>query len=141
ISIVALLIVGSWLFQLGLRRRRETPFAIGQIDAPREAGRDLAIQARALLDAGRIREATRVAYRAAVYRLEEDGLFRVDETRTPREYLRLVPSADRRRVALAGLTSTFERLWYGARQPSSDDGARVLSLLRELKCLPADPAI
>jgi hypothetical protein len=139
-SIAAVIALLIWLGRMTLRARAEAPLAIGARAPQRRAGRDLALEAAALIDAGRTRDAARVAYRAAVHRLEEDGAFRVDETRTPREYLRLLPPPHRRRAPLASLTAAFERLWYGSRVASEEDGRQIVALLQELECLSPDRA-
>jgi hypothetical protein len=85
-----------------------------------------------------VREAVRCAYRAATGRLEEEGVWRVDDARTPREYLRLLPADHRRRGPLADVAGRFEEIWYGARPATPDDRRTVLGRLRELECLPAE---
>lgn len=87
------------------------------------------------------REVTRCGYHAAVCRIEEEGAWTVDETLTPREYLRLLPPAHRRRSLLADVTGRFERVWYGAAVPTPDDSRRVLATLKDLGCLASDQAI
>jgi hypothetical protein len=141
LSIAAVIVLIAWIMRTAVRRRRDAPAEIGSIEAAPGAWRDLAREADALLTAGRVREATRVAYRAAVHRLAEEGALRVDDTRTPRENLRQLPRAHRRRTALASLTKVFERVWYGLRPASQADGAEVHALLMELECLPRDRAI
>src|SRR3712207_7448718 len=39
---------------------------------------------------------SRCAYHAALCRMEEQGVWRVEDSRTPREYLRLLPPGDPR---------------------------------------------
>ena len=87
-SVAAVLALLAWLTRMAARRRAEAPVAIGTIPPHRTAGRELALEAATLIQAGRLRDAARVAYRAAVHRLEEEGAFTVDEARTPREYSR-----------------------------------------------------
>jgi hypothetical protein len=139
VSIAAVLVLVLWLVRTAPRRRRERPVSLGPLPVHRTPGHVLALEAAALIRAGRIREAVRVAYGAAVKRLEEEGALRVDETRTPREYLGLLPAAHRRRATLSTLTVTFERIWYGAREAAPDDGARILTLLQEMGCLVNQP--
>lgn len=141
-TIVALSMIalGMWLVHVNRRRRRETPSSIGRVGAAGPRGRELALEAEALVHAGRIRDAIRAAYRAAVQRLEEEGAWHADAARTPREYLSLLPAAHRRRSVLASLTRVFERVWYGSRPVSAADGAEILRYLTELECLPRDHA-
>lgn len=137
-AILALLVS---LLNADRRRRREAALSIGRVDVRSAGGRELALEAVALVREGRFREAIRVAYRAAVRQLEEEGAWRADATRTPREYLGLLPGSHRRRPVLSRLTRAFERTWYGARPGSSADGAEILACLAELECLPRDHAI
>ena len=140
VAIVAVSVLVVWLLRLARRGSVRAPLAIGAGPERATAGRDLARQAVELIRAGRTRDAARVAYRAAVQHLAEEGALNVDESRTPREYLRLLPSPHRRRSALTALTTTFERLWYGSRSASPDDGDRIVLLLQELECLSRERA-
>lgn len=81
------------------------------------------------------REAIGLAYRAALYRLEEAGLWQVDDARTPREYLRLLPENHGQYPPLAALTHRFERSWYGGRAASADDFQHTVAELKDLGCL------
>lgn len=84
------------------------------------------------------REAVRCGYRAAMRRLEEEGVWRVDDARTPREYLRLLPEAHRRRSPVAEVARRFEEIWFGARRATDEDRLTLMKRLRELECLPAE---
>ncbi len=140
VSIGAMCVLIAWLWRAARRNRHGDAF---QLDAParEERGwRMLAEQALDLIGTGRTREGARLAYRAAVQRLEDDGAFAHDATRTPREYLRLIPEQHRRRPALSTLTAAFERLWYGSRDASADEGREIVRILQELECLPREPA-
>ena len=65
-------------------------------------------------------------------------LFRSDDARTPREYLRLLPSGHGRRTILTDMTYRFEQIWYGGRTATADDMQHVIAGLKDLGCLPAD---
>jgi Domain of unknown function (DUF4129) len=129
------LIVLLLSFRTGVRRRRGPAIGLGGIAPPRAAARELADRAVDLAGQGRFRDAARTAYRAAVRRLEEEGVWRADDTRTPREYLRLLPAAHRRRATVARVTADFERVWYGSRDATADDWARFAAVLQDLGCL------
>jgi hypothetical protein len=139
---LALLALGAltwWLLQSlarsGSRQRLGIP-------SPASRERSARAWARAAVDAaaaGDEREAARCAYRAAVVRLEEEGAWRQDDTRTPREYLRILPAAHRRHSLAADMTARFERVWYGAVR-SSDDTRALLARLEELGCHASDRA-
>jgi hypothetical protein len=71
--------------------------------------------------AGRWREAVHFLYWAAISRLESMRLWPADRARTPREYLALVGEDDPRKMGLAALTRSFERIWYGGRDAGEGD--------------------
>lgn len=77
--------------------------------------------AHAMADDGHWREAIHFVYWAAIARLEQRRLWPADRARTPREYLALVPEADKRKQALTALTRSFERTWYGGREAAPSD--------------------
>lgn len=108
------------------------------LTAPSVRRRSARAWARDALMAADPREAARCAYRATVCRFEEDGAWRHDDTRTPREYLRLLPRDHRGRGVLTDVTRRFEEIWYGAREATEDDRRSLLARLRELGCLPAE---
>jgi hypothetical protein len=94
--------------------------------------------ARDALNARDPREATRYAYRATVCGLEEEGVWQPDESKTPREYLQLLPPDHRRRHVVMEMTRRFEEVWFAARRATEDDRAAAIAGLKELGCLPAD---
>lgn len=137
----AILVLVAWLLRSAARRRIERPTALGQPAPPRLPGHILAEQAVALLRQGNAREGARLAYRAAVHRLEEERAFDIDDARTPREYLARLPPAHARRPPLARLTSLFERIWYGSRPATAEDSSELVALLQDLECLTRTPGI
>jgi hypothetical protein len=101
-----------------------------------------AARARAAAASGDAREAIRCAYHAVLHRLDEDGVWRIEDARTPREYLRLVPAHDARQPAVAAVARLFEGTWYGGRQPGPGDAQAAIGRLGELGCdAQPDPAI
>jgi hypothetical protein len=140
LSTVAVCVLLAWLLRLATRNRRADAF---ELAAPVRGGpswRALAQEAAHLIRAGAIRDGARLAYRAAIQRLQEEGAFTSDAARTPREYLRLVPDTHRNRSALSRLTGAFERIWYGSRPATGDEGRQIVTLLQELECLPREQA-
>jgi hypothetical protein len=137
-SIAALAVLGVWLLRLTLRARADRPVGVGSVGQVQPPGHELGLQALELIRAGRIREGARAAYRATLRRLEEEGALRADPANTPRENLRLLAPSHRRAAPLRSMTSTFERIWYGARPAGADEGSRLLGLLREMECLPSE---
>ena len=77
--------------------------------------------AQAMDAQGLWREAIHFLYWAAIARLESRRLWPADRARTPREYLRLLPTADANRPGLTALTRTFERTWYGGREATATE--------------------
>jgi hypothetical protein len=77
--------------------------------------------ARQAAAAGLWREAIHFVYWASISRLESRRLWPADRARTPREYLALVAPEDPRKPALATLTGSFERIWYGGRPAAEGD--------------------
>lgn len=134
-ALAALAVLAGWLVKGLVRASRDPGFHLGAAPSRRKSARAWALQARASTDA---RETARCAYRATVRRLEEEGAWRIDDARTPREYLRLLPPAHSRRAIVAGITGRFEQIWYGAREATPDDSRKFLSELKDLGCLPAD---
>jgi hypothetical protein len=108
----------------------------------RPPAREFALRALAEARAGNGREAVRCAYNAALVRLEEQGAWRVDDARTPREYLAILRTNDARHLLMLDLTQRFEQIWYGNRAVSSDDAPSVTAHLEGLGCLlPGERAI
>jgi hypothetical protein len=111
------------------------PLGLDVHGAARPRGRELALRAVAEAKAGNSREAVRLAYNAALVRLEEQGAWRVDAARTPREYLPMLGASDARHPLMLDLTQRFERIWYGNRAATVDDTPRVTAHLEALGCL------
>jgi hypothetical protein len=108
---------------------------------PADAGA-WAARARAAAAAGDAREAIRCAYHAVLHRLDEDGVWTIEDARTPREYLRLVPAHDARQPAVAAVARLFEGTWYGGREAGPGEAQAAIGRLGELGCdVQPDPAI
>jgi hypothetical protein len=68
-------------------------------------------------------------------------VWQVDDARTPREYVHLLPAHDARRAAFIDLTRRFEQTWYGSR---AADGPGLIKNLEAFGCSapsPSKPAI
>jgi hypothetical protein len=96
--------------------------------------RDWHAEAQAAAREGRWRDAVHLLYWAGISFLEAQGAWRPDLTRTPREYLRLLPSADPHRRPLQQLTRNFEQVWYGNDAATAQTFASASALLEELGC-------
>ncbi len=90
--------------------------------------------ARRAADAGDFREAIHSAYWAAVYRLGEAGVWRLDATRTPREYLRLLRAERPEWPPMSEITRNFEVVWYGDRPASERNFQTAVEGLEKLGC-------
>ena len=134
-ALAALAALTWWLLSQVLGATGRSGLALTPPVARRRSARAWAKDAAAAQDP---RETIRFAYRAAVASLEEEGAWRVDDARTPREHLRLLPAAHRRRPVFADLARRFEDVWFGARTPTADDRRTALSRLEELGCLRAE---
>jgi hypothetical protein len=141
-------IVLAWMAALGALVGLVFVMARSLADRPRHAAlnlagrsplrpraRELALRALQAARNGNGREAVRLAYRSALTRFEEQGAWRVDDARTPREYLPLLRASDARQPLLLDLTRRFERIWYGNRPVEPDDASRLTAHLEELGCL------
>jgi hypothetical protein len=134
-SVAALLVLASWLIHT-LRRSSRLPRSLP--DEPHGRRVSARAWAQRAVAAEDLREAARYAYRAVVSRLEEDGTWRIDEARTPREYLGLLPRDHARRPILEDVARRFEEIWFGGRPGTADDRGSMLRQLKELGCLPAE---
>jgi uncharacterized protein DUF4129 len=133
--------LGVWLARTMTQRPRQL-LELGSRGAPRPRAHDLALRAIGHARAGDVREAVRVAYHAALVRMEEQGVWRIDDARTPREYVRMLDAGDARRPPILDMTRRFEQIWYGNRAAGDDDAASVATHLEVLGCLrPGERAI
>jgi hypothetical protein len=80
------------------------------------------------------REAIHLAYWAGISFLEQQGTWRPDRSRTPREYLRLLSKSSEHRETLAALTRIFELTWYAKREADSGAFAQAIQALERLGC-------
>ncbi len=80
------------------------------------------------------RDAVHLAYWAGISFLEESGMWRPDQARTPREYLKLIPASSEHRPALSTLTRQLEVTWYGSQQAGPETFAETLTHLENLGC-------
>jgi hypothetical protein len=137
LSIVALVLLVAWFVTMLTRRTRAAALDLATAAPRREPARDWAMRALAAARAGDFREAVRCAYHAALSRLDEQGVWTVDDARTPREYLRLLRADDPRHPAVRDLTRQFEQVWYGHRTPTMDDAQTLSVHLEHLGCVHA----
>jgi uncharacterized protein DUF4129 len=91
-------------------------------------------EARAAADRGNWRDAIHLGYWCGVSFLEAQGLWRPDYARTPREYLRLLPTSSEHHPTLLALTRSFEIVWYGKQEADAAAFSQTLSQLEKLGC-------
>ena len=141
-ALAALIGLGFWLARTIAERPRGAALGLGAGAVARPRARELALRALSAARLGHTRDAVRCAYGAALERLEEQGVWRVDDARTPREYLPMLPATDSRHSVMLDLTRRFEQVWYGNRAVAEDDARRVTDHLETLGCLrPGERAI
>jgi hypothetical protein len=133
--LVTLAVLTAWIVRVIARPSRAKRFGLAPPAAARRSARAWARDAVAATDP---REAMRYAYRATICGLEEEGAWRLDDARTPREYLRILPADHRRRTLVGDMIRRFEEIWFAARAATEEDRAAAVARLRELGCLPAD---
>jgi hypothetical protein len=80
------------------------------------------------------RNAIHLAYWAGISYLEENGAWKPNRARTPREYLRLIGMRAANYPTLAVLTRKLETVWYGYGQASEADYQEALGQLEKLGC-------
>lgn len=91
-------------------------------------------EARAAAAQNNWREAIHLAYWAGISSLEQQGAWRPDSARTPREYLRLLSNSSEHRETLAALTRIFELTWYAKREADAGAFAQTMQALERLGC-------
>jgi hypothetical protein len=111
----------------------ETMLSSRLIATPMDWPRWLAA-AQAAAAAGSWRDAIHFTYWCAVAFLETKGAWRPDRARTPREYLRLLPSSSDDGATLAALTRRFELVWYGNAAADAAAFAESVANLKKMGC-------
>ena len=91
-------------------------------------------EAHAAAAQGLWREAVHLAYWAGISFLEESGMWRPDQARTPREYLRLLPGDSEHRSTLKSLTRRLEVTWYGNEIAGPETFSETVANLETLGC-------
>lgn len=131
---VAFVMFAIWIMR---RFRRPTEDISREIlpFAPSSKGwRTWLAEAQASAQQGLWRDGIHLAYWAAISFLEEQGAWRPDRARTPREYLRLLGTRKPEYPALSVLTRKFEVVWYGHRDATDADFRETVGHLEKLGC-------
>lgn len=103
------LIGGILADQLANRRRDD-----GEIP---ESAAEARSQAQVFAEAGNYRSAVRQLYLAALLHLDEQGILRFHRDQTNREVLAQTEAGSPVRSHLQPVVETFDRVWYGVREP------------------------
>lgn len=127
-------VVGVWLYRLSRDsmaggKREILPFLPSS-----RSWHEWLSQAREHAALGQWRDAIHLGFWAAVSRLESEGVWPPDRARTPREYLRAIPSSSPSQEPFSALTGKFEASWYGARPTTETDFAQFVANLERLGC-------
>lgn len=126
----------AWMLWRNLRRAARGMTSLG-LQSPASTAwgwRQWTDAAREAVAGQRYREAVHYCYWAAVFRLELMGVWRLEPSRTPREYLRLLPGDSQHRQAMASLTRSFEMAWYGYRPVTPAQAQSALQEMENLEC-------
>ena len=136
VVIIALCLALAYVLWKWITRTRENlELNLSGAEQFHKRSREWVADALAHARRGDYRSAIRCAYWGAVFRLEEMGRFTANRTRTPREYLRLLPADHVQRPSLADLTKRFELTWYGYAAATAGDFDQVTLHLEKLGCL------
>jgi uncharacterized protein DUF4129 len=131
---LAAAIAGIWLYRvsqqnMGTGKREIIPFTPSSRN-----WREWLADARARAARGEWRDAVHFGFWAAVSRMESDGVWPPDKTRTPREYLNAIPVSSLSKEPFAMVTRKFEASWYGSRPTTEADFAQFAAQLERLGC-------
>jgi hypothetical protein len=131
---LAAAVVGVWLYRvsqesMGDGKREILPFMPSSRN-----WREWLADARARAALGEWRDAVHFGFWAAVSRLESEGVWPPDKTRTPREYLNAIPGSSLSKEPFAAMTRKFETSWYGSRPTTEADFAQFAAHLERLGC-------
>jgi hypothetical protein len=127
--LIPVLLLAVWL----LRQVREERLRAARGNDPRPASplapsAEWLTLAEELARAGEWRQAIHALYWATIADFEVRHIWQRNQTRTPREYLRLLEPGSEARRALAEQTRLFELAWYGYREASREDYLRAQEL-------------
>lgn len=103
------------------KTKREARIVLGERLEPDQTSADLLEQAEALARAGDLRGAIRKGYIALLCELGDRKIISLAQHKTNRDYL--ISVRDKRPLyeTMRGLTTSFERHWYGFVPPAIDD--------------------
>jgi len=130
---LAAAISGVWLYRVSQQNMGGSREIIPFMPSSR-SWREWLADARARAAQGEWRDAVHFGFWAAVSRLESEGVWPPDKTRTPREYLNAIPGSSLSREPFAAMTRRFEVSWYGSRPTTEADFTQFSTHLERLGC-------
>lgn len=131
---LAVALLGLWLVRVYRESNVYTNISGVPGTMSEKPWRDWKAEALLAAEQEKWRDAIHLYYWAAISFLEQQGLWRPDRGRTPREYLRLLPRGDTHSVPLAELTRSFETVWYGDEVASKQKAQAARALLESVGC-------
>ncbi len=130
---LAAAIAGVWLYRVSQQSMGGNREIIPFMPSSRN-WREWLADARVRAAQGDWRDAVHLGFWAAVSRLESEGVWPPDKTRTPREYLNAIPGSNMSKEPFAAMTRKFEVSWYGSRPTTEADFAQFAAHLERLGC-------
>jgi hypothetical protein len=134
LMVLALLAVAYWMYRTIRHNAAVETILPSSLPVSSKGWKLWMEEARLAADGGNWREAIHLAYWCGISFLEAQELWRPDTARTPREYLRLLPSSSQHRETLGILTRTFELVWYGTQEADANAFSDTLAHLEKLGC-------
>jgi Domain of unknown function (DUF4129) len=131
--VLAVAAAALWMFRVLRRTQRHDGTTLDLQAAPPRPWDEWLVEARAEAAGGRWAEAVRRAYWCGIALLEARGAWRPDPSRTPREYLALVP-AGTPAADLRALTRLAEHVWYGRATADASSFDEAVACLRSMGC-------
>jgi Domain of unknown function (DUF4129) len=131
---LALLVLAYWMYRTIHRNAELETILRHPLPVSSKEWKIWMKEAQSAAEASNWREAIHLSYWCGISFLEAQGLWRPDVARTPREYLRLLPSASEHRATLGALTRSFELVWYGTQPADAQAFSETLAQLEKLGC-------
>lgn len=132
--VVALGVLAVFIYRIFKRSAQLESIIPGVLPVSAKQWRVWIEEAQTAAAAGLWRDAVHLAYWAGISSLEENGMWRPDQARTPREYLTLLAPDSEQRSTLSALTRQFEKTWYGQQPAGPEAFAESLAHLEKLGC-------
>jgi hypothetical protein len=131
---LAAAIAGIWLYRVSQQNMEAGGREVIPFMPSARNWREWLADARARAAQGEWRDAIHHGFWAAVSRLEAEGVWPPDKTRTPREYLNAIPGSSLSKETFAAMTRRFEASWYGSRPTTEADFVQFAAHLERLGC-------